>query len=140
MLASLIFAFRLRGRFQPAPNSGRLAQRTQAAFRRPEQLVFFAPVALLTCMLALKMKTGMVTVSWGIEGVLVFLLALAVNERSFRLTGLGLLMACAAKILFMDLFRMERRDQILTALGVGVILILVGFMYSKYRERIRQLL
>jgi uncharacterized membrane protein len=53
---------------------------------------------------------------------------------------LALLILCAAKILFIDLFRMERRDQILTALGVGVILISVGFLYSKYRERIRELL
>jgi len=39
----------------------------------------------------------MVTVSWGIEGVLIVLLALAVKERSFRLTGLGILLLCVAK-------------------------------------------
>ncbi len=140
LLASLIFAFRLRGRFQPAPNSGRLAQWTQAAFRRPEQLVFFAPVALLTCMLALKMKTGMVTVSWGIEGVLVFLLALAVNERSFRLTGLGLLLLCVGKVMALDAWGLQPRDRYITLIVVGVALMVVSFLYTRYRDTIRQYL
>jgi hypothetical protein len=107
---------------------------------RPEQILFFVPIALLTTLIIASERSGMITLSLGVEGLAVFIFALWVNERSFRLTGLGLLMLCAAKILAIDLFRMERRDQILTALGVGVILISVGFLYSKYRERIRQLL
>jgi Predicted membrane protein (DUF2339) len=107
---------------------------------RPEQVFFFLPIALLTTLVIASERSGMITLSLGLEGLAVFVFALWVNERSFRLTGLALLMLCAAKILFIDLFRMERGDQILTALSVGVILILVGFLYSKYRERIRQLL
>jgi len=82
---------------------------------RPEQWLFFIPVALLTTLIFASERSGMVTLWLGLEGLAVFIFALWVNERSFRLTGLALLMLCAAKILFMDLFRMERRDQILTA-------------------------
>ena len=140
LLASLFFAFRLRDHFKPAPNNGRLARWAQAAVRRPEQLVFFVPVTLLTCMLALKMKTGMITVSWGIEGVLVFLLALAVNERSFRLTGLGLLLLCVGKVMALDVWGLEPRDRYITLIVVGVALMLVSFLYTRYRDTIRQYL
>lgn len=140
LLASLFFAFRLRDRFQPAPGSSRIVQLLQAAVRRPEQLQFFVPVILVTCMLALKMKTGMITVSWGIEAVLVFLFALAVRERSFRLTGLGLLLLCVAKIAALDFWGLQLRDRYITLIVVGIALTFVSFLYTRYRETIRQYL
>ncbi len=140
LLASLFFAFRLRDHFKPATNSSGIARLLQEAVRRPEQLQFFVPVTLLTCMLALKMKTGMITVSWGIEGVIVFLLALAVNERSFRLTGLGLLLLCVGKVMALDVWGLDPRDRYITLIVVGVALMLVSFLYTRYRDTIRQYL
>jgi len=140
LLASLVFAFRLRGRVQPAASGGRLARILQAATRRPEQLVFFVPVTLVTFMLGLKMKTGMITVSWGIEAVLVFLFALAVKERSFRLTGLGLLLLCVGKIFVLDFWGLQLRDKYITLIVVGIALTFVSFLYTRYRDAIRQYL
>ena len=140
LLVSLLFAFRLRGRFEPNQKSSRLARIGQAAFRRPEQVMFFVPVSLITGMLALKMKTGMITVSWGIEAVFVFLLALAVKERSFRLTGLGLLLLCVGKIATLDFWGLQVRDRYITLIVVGIALTFVSFLYTRYRDTIRQYL
>src|SRR5438309_590162 len=96
LLASLFFTFRLRGRFNVPQNLGAWVRPLAAIASRPVQVEFFVPVILPTCMLALKMRAGMVSVSWGIEGVMIFLLALAVKERSFLLTGLGILLLCVA--------------------------------------------
>ena len=65
--------------------------------RHPEQILFFVAVGLLTVLLGVEMRHGMVTLSWGLEGVAVFLLALWLGERSFRLTGLGLAVAVRRK-------------------------------------------
>jgi len=141
LFSALPFAYRMRRVGNSPPQLGNDFRSFFGRLGgRPEQWLFFIPVALLTTLIFASERSGMVTLWLGLEGLAVFVFALWVNERSFRLTGLALLMLCAAKILFMDLFRMERRDQILTALGVGVILISVGFLYSKYRERIRELL
>ena len=140
LLASLVFAFKLRGRFESNQNSGRLARIAQAAFRRPEQVQFFVPVILVTVMLALKMKTGMITVSWGIEAVFVFLFALAVKERSFRLTGLGLLLLCVVKITALDFWGLQVRDRYITLIVVGIALTFVSFLYTRYRDTIREYL
>jgi uncharacterized membrane protein len=102
--------------------------------------MFFAPVLLLTLVLALKMRAGMVTVAWGIEGVLIVLLALAVNERSFRLTGLVLLLVCVGKIMVRDAWGLAPRDRYITFIILGAALLLVSFLYSKYRETVRQFL
>jgi hypothetical protein len=137
LFACLPFAFRLRTHYRSLVTS-----RTwlNATVQQPEQFMFFVPVALLTLMLALKMRAGMVTVSWGLEGVLIVLFALAVNERSFRLTGLGLLLLCVGKVLAMDAWGLAARDRYVTFIILGGALLLVSFLYSKYRDAIRQFL
>jgi len=140
LLASLFFAFRLRGRSNIPQNMGTWMRPLAIIASRPEQVEFFVPVILLTCMLALKMRAGMVTVSWGIEGVMIFLLALAVKERSFRLTGLGILLLCVAKVMALDVWGLQPRDRYVTFIIVGAALVLVSFLYSKYRDAIRQYL
>lgn len=136
LLACLPFAFRLRDRYQAQP----LSNWVGVVVRHPEQFMFFAPVLLLTLMLALKMRAGMVTVAWGIEGVLIVLLALAVNERSFRLTGLSLLLLCVGKVIVKDAWGLAPRDRYITFIILGAALLLVSFLYSKYRDAIRQFL
>ncbi|HTT32746.1 MAG TPA: hypothetical protein VMH48_04015 [Methylomirabilota bacterium] len=140
LLANLFFAFRLRDHYKPEPRSSRIGQFLQSVARRPEQMQFFVAVTLVTVMLALKMKTGMITVSWGVEGVLVFLLALIVRERSFRLTGLGLLLLCVGKIMALDVWGLQPRDRYITLIVVGIALTFVSFLYTRYRETIRQFL
>jgi hypothetical protein len=136
LLACLPFAFQWRDRHKARPSGGWLG----AVVQHPEQFMFFAPVLLLTLMLALKMRAGMVTVSWGLEGVLIILLALAVKERSFRLTGLVLLLLCVAKVLLRDAWGLQARDRYVTFIILGMALLLVSFLYSRYREAIRQFL
>jgi hypothetical protein len=140
LLASLFFAFRLRGRYGLSQNVSPRMRALAAIASRPEQVVFFVPIILVTCMLALKMKSGMVTVSWGVEGVIIFLLALAVKERSFRLTGLGLLLLCVAKVMALDVWGLQARDRYITLIIVGAALVFVSFLYTRYRDTIRQYL
>jgi Predicted membrane protein (DUF2339) len=138
LLGGLLFAFPLRERYRSAP-AGVLRFLTLLA-RRPEQLQFFAAIILLSLMLGLKMRSGMVTVSWGVEGVLIMLFALAVKERSFRLSGLGLLLLCVGKVIVMDVWGLQPRDRYITFIIVGAALLFVSYLYSRYREAIRQLL
>jgi len=142
LFACLPFAFRLRDRYKAELASNRSSSYRWIAVlvRHPEQFMFFAPVLLLTLMLALKMRAGMVTVAWGIEGVLIVLLALAVGERSYRLTGLSLLLLCVGKVLARDAWGLAPRDRYITFIILGAALLLVSFLYSKYRDAIRQFL
>ena len=108
--------------------------------RRPEQVFFFIPFFLLTVLLALEVPKGMVTVAWGVEAVAIFLLALAVGQRSYRLSGLGLLLLCVGKIVVLDVWGLHPRDRYLTFIVLGVALLGVSFLYTRYREAIRQYL
>jgi uncharacterized membrane protein len=104
--------------------------------------MFFAPVLLLTLMLAIKMRSGMVTVAWGIEALSIMIFAFVINERSFRLTGFILLLASFAKILLLDMWlgAWSWPDRYLTFFIVGVAFVSAGFLYNKYSDKIRQFL
>ena len=138
LFACLPLAFRLR-RKEDSFETG-LVRVFQSLTRRPEQVLFFTAVGLLTVLLALEMRHGMVTVSWGVEGVAIFLLALSLGERSFRLCGLGLLLLCVAKILVVDVWGLNPRDRYLTLIVVGSALTLVSVLYTRNREVIRRYL
>jgi hypothetical protein len=137
LLAALPIAFRLRTPYQGAPLS---KLDTWLAVRSPEQVFFFAPVALVTVTIAVKMNPGMVTLSWAIEGVLVILLGLLVSVRSYRLTGLLLLLLCVAKIVVRDAWLLGERDRYTTFIVLGAALTLVSLLYGRYREAVRRLL
>jgi uncharacterized membrane protein len=68
------------------------------------------------------------------------LFALAVKERSFRLTGLALLLLCVGKVVAMDVWGLQPRDRYITFIIVGAALLFVSYLYSRYRDAIRQLL
>ena len=107
---------------------------------RPEQLLFFVPLLLLTTLLAVQMRAGMITVAWSALGILTFLFALLVGERSFRLAGLGLLLLGVGKILIIDMWKLAPTDRFITLIVMGVALLLVSFLYTRYREAILKLL
>jgi Predicted membrane protein (DUF2339) len=138
LLLSLPFAFRLRDGYKSRPAGNWIA----GLSRHPEQFLFFAPVILLTVMLALEMRAGMVTVAWGIEALGILIFAFIINERSFRLTGLLLLLASFAKILAVDMWSgaWTWRDRYITLVIVGAAMVLASFLYTRYSDKIRQFL
>ena len=138
MLISLPLAFRLHMRYAARPAGSHLIR--ALALRRPEQIFFFAPVVLVSFMIAVKMNPGMVTLAWGVEGVMMILLGLVVSQRGYRITGLLLLMLCVGKIVFRDAWNLQERDRYLTFIVLGGALTLVSTLYGKYRETVRRLL
>jgi uncharacterized membrane protein len=97
-------------------------------------------VVLVSFMIEVKMNPGMVTLSWGIEGVMVILLGLIASQRSFRITGLLLLLLCVGKIVCLDAWRLADRDRYITFIVLGGALLLVSMLYGRFRDVVRRLL
>ena len=148
LLAGLPFAFRLRQVGAAGPDGAeeaekpakRLARVLSPVVRRPDQIFFYFPITLLTVLLAVEMRRGLVTLAWGVEAVCIFGFALWVKERSFRLTGLGLLLVCVAKIVVIDVWSLQPSDRYLTFVVLGIALLGVSFLYTRYRETLRHYL
>jgi uncharacterized membrane protein len=140
LFVALIPGFRLRQLGKKYEDESAWMRVLGSLARRPEQVFFFAALALVTVLLWVEMRSGLVTVSWGLLGVLVFLFALWVKERSYRLAGLTLLLLCVGKILVVDIWGLSPSDRYITLIVLGLALLLVSFLYSRHREAIRQYL
>ncbi len=134
LLASLYFAFALRGRYAPPANASRWKKITTALVARPEQLQFFVPVILVATMFALKMRVEWVTASWGLEGLCIVLLAYLVKEHSYRIAGYALLLLCVAKVAAMDFWRQTLFERGITVAIVGSVLLAVALLHTRLRE------
>lgn len=128
------------GQVASGPSGLRYVRAAAWLDRYPEQVFFFIPFVLLTWLLAVELRHGLVTLGWGVEAVAVFAVALGLHERSFRLSGLGLLLLCVLKIAFVDVWGLAARDRYLTFIALGCALLVVSFLYSKYRDIMREYL
>jgi len=144
LFAAQAFAFPLRARFTAAGAESSSADKRTFSFSeffaRPEQIYFFLPFLLVTFLILNEVSFARVTIAWGIEAVFAFAFALLVGERSFRLAALFLLLLCVAKIGLLDVWRLHGSDRYVTLIILGVALLLVSYLYTRYSEAIRRYL
>jgi hypothetical protein len=136
----LPFARALRRPIAEAKYSNQLLAFAGALDRRPDEVFFFIPFILLTALLAVELPSGMVTLAWGIEAFAIFALALWMKERSYRLSAVSLLLLCVLKIVARDVWGLAPRDRYLTFIVLGLALLAVSYLYTRYREVVRQYL
>jgi hypothetical protein len=140
LFAALYPAFRLRAAASAAAASTGFRRITGALMRRPEQTLFFAAVGLFTVLLYLEVAHALVTVAWGLEAVALFVFALMVRERSFRITGLTILMMGIAKILVFDVWSFTTVQKFVTFMALGVVTIAISWLYTKNKEALKEYL
>jgi hypothetical protein len=87
-----------------------------------------------------EVSGGMLTLSWGLEGIALLGAGFAVRERMLRLAGLALLLGCIAKLFAYDLRSLETFFRILSFIGLGVILLAVSWIYTRFKEQLRRYL
>lgn len=106
----------------------------EALARRPEQPMFFVPVILMMVLFFLKLSGFKMTMAWFAEGFVVFVLALWAGERSFRLTGLSLMMLCIAKLFYDTYFVEDRTVRTVAWIGIGLLLLVISLLYARYSK------
>jgi uncharacterized membrane protein len=139
LFAGLIFAFKLR-RQPHDEKTNWLVRAGRLLDAHPEQVLFFVPLALFTAFLGVELRSGLVTLAWSLEAVVVFVFALWIGERSYRISAMGLLLLCVGKIFTVDIRRMVLRDKAITFIALGALILVVSILYSKNREKVRQFL
>ena len=95
---------------------------------------------LLISLLFGRISGGLLTVSWGLQGLALLGCGFVFRERILRLQGLALLFVCILKLFLYDLRNLEAIYRILSFVALGLILLSVSWIYSRFRGHIRRLL
>jgi hypothetical protein len=80
------------------------------------------------------------TVVWGMEGVALLGSGFPLRDRVLRLCGLALLLGCILKLFVWDLRHLETGPRILSFIVLGLFLVGVSWVYTRFRERVAQYL
>lgn len=109
-------------------------------FDSPDDVYFISAAALTAALIALEVSHGYWTAAWAIEGFVIFLIAVIVTDRWYRLLGLCVLLFCTARIALVDVWKLGTLQRIVAFLALGVILVFVSFLYTRYKDAWKRLL
>ena len=103
--------------------------------------MFFVPMVLMAVFLVIKIDFGWNILALAVEGVVIVLGAFFAKERSFRLSGLGLLLFCVVKFFAWDYWRLtDPRAHYLSMMGLGVLILVGSYLFSRNRKALRDYL
>jgi hypothetical protein len=121
----------------------RAAKAKGEAFQVPKELQRLIPALIVVAIAALAVVTlrrlaarEFLTASWAVCGFALLALGFAAKERSYRVAGLIVLGLSLGRALLYDLAQLEVVYRILSFIGLGVILLVLAFLYTKNREKI----
>ncbi len=95
---------------------------------------------LLTIVLFHEVSGSMLTVAWGIEGVGLLISGFPLRDRTLRLSGLSLFLICMMKLFFYDLRNLETMYRILSFIVLGLIMVSVSWVYTRFRDHVKRYL
>jgi uncharacterized membrane protein len=78
------------------------------------------------------------TASWSALALMLFACGMALRERMYRWLGLGILAAALGRVIVFDVWKLETLYRILSFMALGVVLLVLGFLYNKFQETIRK--
>jgi uncharacterized membrane protein len=96
--------------------------------------------ALLASLLFYSVKGNLLTIVWALEGFVLLIAGFATSERVLRWCGLILLAVCLFKVFIVDLSGVETIYRIFSFIVLGLILVAVSLIYTRYREFVKRYL
>ena len=78
------------------------------------------------------------TASWSLLALALFSCGIVLRERVYRWVGLGLLACAVGRVLIFDVWKLEPLYRILSFMALGIVLLVLGFIYNKYQEKIKE--
>jgi uncharacterized membrane protein len=78
------------------------------------------------------------TASWSLLALAFFTIGILLRERVYRWLGLGVLACAIGRVVISDVWKLETLYRILSFMALGIVLLVLGFIYNKYQEKIRE--
>ena len=77
------------------------------------------------------------TATWAIYALAIFAAGFLLKERAYRLLGLAILTCSLGKVVIIDVWKLEQLSRIVSFTVLGLVLLLLGFVYNRFQEKIK---
>ena len=96
--------------------------------------------ALVSAILYGRVSGGLLTVALGLQGLMLLGAGFPLHQRVLRLQGLAVFLACILKLFVFDLRNLETLYRILSFVVLGLLLLAVSWIYTRFREDVSRML
>ena len=94
---------------------------------------------LLLSRWVLEGATGFyLTASWSLLALTFFGTGMGLRDRIYRWLGLGVLACALGRVVLFDVWKLDTLYRMLSFFALGLVLLVLGFIYSRFQEKIRQ--
>ncbi|HOX59318.1 MAG TPA: DUF2339 domain-containing protein [Candidatus Paceibacterota bacterium] len=78
------------------------------------------------------------TAGWSLLALGFFTVGIVLRERMYRWMGLGVLACALGRVVIFDVWKLETLYRILSFMALGIVLLVLGFIYNKYQEKLKE--
>ena len=78
------------------------------------------------------------TVSWAVLALLVFAVGFALRERVYRWLGLAVLAGALGRVVLLDVWQLALVYRVVAFMALGIVLIVLGYIYNRWQDKIRE--
>ena len=107
---------------------------------KPRSFFSLLATVLLAGLLFDQVSGSLLTVAWGLEGIALLAAGFPLRDRVERLSGLALLLFCILKLFVWDLRHLETLPRIVSFIVLGLLLVAVSWLYTRFRDKIQRYL
>ena len=118
--------------------AGSLVSRGSKLIRIPSSALAIAATLLFWAWVTVYHDPIPLTAAWALLALALFSAGFLMRARIFRLGGLGVLALALCRIVLVDVWLLDLPLRILSFLVLGSVLLLLGYLYNRYADRIRQ--
>jgi hypothetical protein len=119
----------------------RLPERYQIAPRAQGAMIILGGLSLWLLLyrwLCQNASGFYITASWSALALVLFGCGMALRERVYRWLGLAVLASALGRVVIFDVWKLETLYRILSFMALGIVLLVLGFIYNKYQEKIKE--
>src|ERR1019366_3887930 len=95
---------------------------------------------LLGALIFHEVTGSVLSVAWGVEAVALLAAGFALRDRVLRLSGLALFLICTLKLFFWDLRNLDTLPRIVSFIVLGLLLVAVSWVYTRFRDQVQRFL
>ncbi len=78
------------------------------------------------------------TAGWSALALALFACGMLLRERAYRWLGLGVLATALGRVFIFDVWKLKELYRILSFVALSLVLLVLGFIYNKYQEKIKE--
>ena len=80
----------------------------------------------------------LMTVAWGGLAFLLIAIGFGLRESEYRRLGIFVLALAMGRVFMIDIWELTLGFRVLSFMGLGLVLITLGYIYNRYQSKIRE--